>query len=136
MKTIWLLPLHIDTSHSVVDPQRESAWTLALILWNWSAAVIACHQSIWKDALRRGLGKFGLVPTSVVVCMWFLNQQHPITWEHVKIQTFGHVIGNMCFKKSSSWFWCTLKFENCWCVVSISLGMLILYLPSATFTRT
>lgn len=129
---MWPLPLHSGTSHSMVDPQRKSAWTLAQVLWNWS---FTSHECIWKDALRRGLGKFGLVPTSVVVCMWSLSPQHPITWEHVKNTNTWSCHGNMCFKRSSSWFWCTLKFEDRWCVVSISLGMLFFYLPSATFMR-
>lgn len=63
------------SSHCGLDPRRKCAWTLALIRGTDQVQLLHCHQSIWRDALRSELEKFGLVLTAVVIPVWFLSQQ-------------------------------------------------------------
>lgn len=44
--------------------------------WSWSGAVTALSPSIWRDALKRELKKFGLMLTAVVIPVCFLSQQY------------------------------------------------------------
>lgn len=40
------------------------------------------------------------------------NRNPPAHYTPVKLETPGYGCLNFCLKKSSKWFWCTLKFEN------------------------
>lgn len=105
---------------------------IALISWNWSIAVSDCMKGCFKKRIweicpsvySSGCQSAVTDPTSSPGTI--LKNQ--ILWphsSHAALETWS-AIANLCFNRSSSWFWCILKLEIHWSTVSISLKMLLL----------